>query len=575
MARPFVLPIALAALSAAACSSTSTEDDSANDALAWIDDGCDGSASASQRCDQGLYWFGKDNASEKWRPKAANPFFDTKKPTILYVHGWQPGTVAGKVRETFNYKTNDPEAGADIVTSNAWLKAGWNVGIFYWDRLADDPGVGLFDNPQAAEAKIAQVDGPTAMRWRKNDGSYETADVPRVPAADLFYQTYVAAMRDYVGPNVRIAGHSLGNQMAVRMIEKVSNAVAKNAVPRALMPKRLAMLDPFWTKQKTSSGSRAGAARDVRDAVYLLARNGLAIEQYRSSSINDLGLGDHNPFVEENAAYVELDPNWGSAASYLPWKFLRSDHRAAPNLYFWSLAFPPPSSCDGTKAVGLSASATDATVRQWMGPARYWVQGGGNRTATPADDCFVERRDNLPATVPIAMTWTRRDEPGTLEARVEVPAHTATVRYFVAGHRVALENRIEPDDKFEVILRGLPQNATAQLIVASAFDHNDKLIGTAENMVDLTPDVGMSIRQLGRMTFEVSAEGAPPALTTIEVDVDGAVVTDSVTNKPRTERKAVLATYPVKDGEARSFVLRGYDAANAPLFTLERSFVLR
>lgn len=576
MARTLTLAMALAALSAAACSSSSAEEQEADDALAWIDDGCDGTPAASQRCDQGLYWFGKDNTSTKWRPHAASPFFDAKKPTIIYVHGWQPDSIAGKKRETFDYKKNDPEAGADIVTSNAWLDAGWNVGIFYWDRLADDPGVGLFTNAEAAEAKISRVDGPTAMRWRKNDGSYETHDVPRIPASDLFFQTYVAAMRDYVGPNVRIAGHSLGNQMAVRMVDKISNAVAKGTVPRALMPKRLAMLDPYWTKQKVG-GSRAGAARDVRDAVYLLARNGLAIEQYRSSRINDLGLGDDNPFVEENAAYVELEPSWSTSWSQLlPWNYLRSDHRAAPNLYFWSFAFPPPSACDGTKAVGLSAAATDTTVRQWMGPSRYWVQGGGRETATPADDCLVEKRDNLPATFPIAMTWTRRNEPGTLDVRVQVPPHTAMVRYFVGGHRIARVNRAETaDPTFATILRGLPQDVTGQLIVASAFDDKDKLIGTAENMTDLTRDVGMSIRQVGRMTFEVSADGSPPGLATVELAVDGVAVTDSLTNKPRTDRKAVLASYPVKDGEARAFVLRGYDAANAPLFTLERSFVLR
>jgi hypothetical protein len=182
----------------------------------------------------------------------------------------------------------------------------------------------------------------------------------------------------------------------------------------------------------------------------------------------------------------------------------------------------------------------------------------------------------LPSQSPIAIRWSRRSEPGTLDVSVVVPTDTETVRYFVDGHRVAILSRSEgAGGTFATTLSGLPVEARERLVVASAFDANDKLIGTTENMADFTRDVGMSIRQLGRMTFEVSLDGAPAALASLELDVDGAAVIDGTTQKRRSDRAAVEATYEVKDGAARTFVARGYDAAGGLIVTLERHFILR
>lgn len=85
------------------------------------------------------------------------------------------------------------------------------------------------------------------MRWRKGGGSYEEAPAGTPSAAELFYDVYVAAMteQNYTGGNIRIAGHSLGNQMVVCLAKLVKDGITAGAVPERLRPTRIALLDLY------------------------------------------------------------------------------------------------------------------------------------------------------------------------------------------------------------------------------------------------------------------------------------------------------------------------------------------
>jgi hypothetical protein len=111
--------------------------------------------------DYGLYFFANNREASKWTG-AANPYFDRTKPTMIYIHGWQPGATEKQKRETFD-RTN---AQAPFDLTNAWKSAGWNVAICYWNQFADEGEV------KDAEAKVWSTQGPRNMRWRKRDGSY-------------------------------------------------------------------------------------------------------------------------------------------------------------------------------------------------------------------------------------------------------------------------------------------------------------------------------------------------------------------------------------------------------------------
>jgi len=67
---------------------------------------------------------------------------------LLFAHGWQP--LLCSAIPDFDY------SGVD--TAADWIAGGWNVGIFVWSRLSDEPAVG------DAKPKIWTPQGPPGMR---------------------------------------------------------------------------------------------------------------------------------------------------------------------------------------------------------------------------------------------------------------------------------------------------------------------------------------------------------------------------------------------------------------------------
>ncbi|MFP4395490.1 MAG: hypothetical protein ACLFTI_09520, partial [Anaerolineales bacterium] len=200
----------------------------------------------------GLYWFGKDGANQKFAPGDPNPYFDPTKPTLIFAHGWQP--FISDTLPTFDFDDTDTAAG--------WIDEGWNVGIFVWNQFSDERegveiGQWLGDGPPPqgvldAEAKIWTADGPKGMRWYDWDavplvGGYREAPAGTPSAGELFYETYIDALPETYTQTIRIAGHSLGNQMAVRLTHLVDAGIENDGVPEALRPTRVALLDPYWS----------------------------------------------------------------------------------------------------------------------------------------------------------------------------------------------------------------------------------------------------------------------------------------------------------------------------------------
>lgn len=100
-------------------------------------------------------------------------------------------------------------------------------------------------NVMYAEAKIWSNNGTEKMRWRDHNGDYHDSNYKN--AGELFYDTYVQAMKNYAGNNIRIAGHSLGNQMETYLTKRVYDAADAGQISKNLKPNRLALLDPYWS----------------------------------------------------------------------------------------------------------------------------------------------------------------------------------------------------------------------------------------------------------------------------------------------------------------------------------------
>lgn len=101
-----------------------------------------------------IRFYGRDNRPCPTRTPTKE-FFDPRKPTLLYVHGIEPGTTLRGFRETFVTPTGIESIFTPILTGNLWLDRGYNIAIFYWNQFSDD------ERP-AVERKI-YVGGPMSF----------------------------------------------------------------------------------------------------------------------------------------------------------------------------------------------------------------------------------------------------------------------------------------------------------------------------------------------------------------------------------------------------------------------------
>jgi len=333
--------------------------------------------------DYGIYWYGLGNVSQKAVPGVYNPYFNAAKPTVIFVHGWQKNAVVKRNRDTFNYAENDPQYGVNVNMADAWINAGWNIGIFYWNQFADEPEV------KNAEGKIWVGTGPQGMRWRQCDGTYSTVGSPTVSAAQLFYGAITANMANFSGPHLRIVGHSLGSQMAHRVSLMLSDNVVAGRINSRLQPTRVALLDPFWSKDDKTYLNGRWTGEVAREQINTLKTRGVIFERYKSSNINDLFLGDSNLQLTKMIGQTELIPSW------IPSVDQPARHGAAFNMYFRSFAYAPPPECISTSTggnncsgTGASAKTNDVRTKEMMNSAYTWYQLAGMNTEVPSDNTF-------------------------------------------------------------------------------------------------------------------------------------------------------------------------------------------
>lgn len=343
----------------------------------------------------GIYWFGKDDANQIATPGEPNPYYDPTHSTILFVHGWKPDQAY--THRTMLWEFEDEASGemVNVDLAAPWIDAGWNLGVFDWGPFADESLV--FD----AEAKIWTTEGGQGIRWRDESGGYHAQRGQSASMGELFYRSYVQALSDFSGPELRLAGHSLGNQMAASLLQQLAEAVEVGDISDTLMPQRLALLDPYWSpvEQDFLAGDRTGDR--VRDILELnILPLGIPIEWYRSSSLTDGRLiSDGNEDLQDEVVFSELRPRYCGHADQV------CKHEAAWQSYFLSFGSPPPPECErfesggdciATGRVAASASTSNEHLSEMMAEPYRWLHipgpAAGDSTLTrQTDDDWFQR----------------------------------------------------------------------------------------------------------------------------------------------------------------------------------------
>ena len=352
----------------------------------------------------GLYWFGYDGANQKAVPGEANAYFDPTQPTVIFAHGWQP-FISDVIP---NFDDAEPMGSGGTDTAAGWIDAGWNIGIFVWNQFSDErtgvlaAGGWFADGPPPqgvldAEAKIWTAAGPQGMRWYDWDANFGLGDYSDAPpgtpsAGQLFYDAYVAAFPETYTQTIRVAGHSLGNQMAVRLTKLVHDGIAAGEVGEHLRPSRVALLDPYWSPDPRDYLDDQRTGDVVRATIAALIPTGTLFEWYHSSDWTTPPQADANDALQPMLLYAQMRPIY--AADDL------EAHMAAQHLYFGSYAFDGPAPCAGAACLTMDTLLARMSDDQLASVSRsdyLWTQDGGSSSATPEDDTYRSgRRPDAP-----------------------------------------------------------------------------------------------------------------------------------------------------------------------------------
>ncbi len=350
------------------------------------------------RLDVGIYWARcgacrpGDHRSDEVRayPGEDDAYFNPRRPTVIFVHGWEPGSTTQQARQSMRTPIMAaPPREQDLAAP--WRARGYNVGLFYWNQFADDTSSLI---PTGVERKIWTADDGLTYLTRRADGSLAAPQVypGRASVADLFVRSYLAAMRGYRGASVRFAGHSLGNQLAVRAAYLLQALVERRQIAPALLPRRIALLDPFYSSGTETYLPRANestAGEVAREVAALQTGPARTVFEYYSTSLIPIATD-----VAARMALVRVSPAYAGFD-------VAEAHLAAVHWYFASLAYPPLRACASTTTTGAcvalprggrspSAAMSDAALARLRGS--IWTQVVGQNTPTVADDGFQQQR---------------------------------------------------------------------------------------------------------------------------------------------------------------------------------------
>ena len=348
--------------------------------------------------DFGLTWFGTDGRFLKASVGKPNPYFDLEKPTTIFIHGWMPDQVGEPPTFTVDFPAPDQDATYTLDLAAPWVEAGWNTGIFYWHPFSDEEHV--WD----AEDKIWTADAEVGMRYRDLDGNYHTDDMSSESVSELLLEDYLGAMTGFTGPEIRIAGHSLGNQLAVNLTAQLARMAETSEISEKMLPTRIALLDPFWSPfTKTYLDGMQTGEFIQKEIEQTILPNGILVEWYHSSWLTESTMiREDIPNLKTQVVYAELDPRYCTLLDQV------CKHDGAWHLYFLSYESPPPpecipddatETCDPTGESGPMASTSNLRMAEMMGLPYYWVQGvgpdwvDGRLTPQTEDDWFQRLPD--------------------------------------------------------------------------------------------------------------------------------------------------------------------------------------
>jgi len=375
--------------------------------------------------DYGRYWFNSGFEAVKYVPgrRISKDFYDPEKPTIVFIHGWQPQyTALGKSdyrRDSFIF--SDPGAGFNfthIDMFDIWKKSeknfdkkSWNIAVLYWSQLADDDIVPLW-KPLSVEDKIWTAKGKNKMRYAVVNNEFIVTrpefrddNAPVKSFGEIGTDILKSALANSKNSHLRLLGHSLGGQAVLYISHLLRLDYKEGVITNSnILPERLVLLDPYWSGEQKSYfhnfETTSDASEFIIDELILfydseLSERHFSIELHDTSEVTDgksffISMGDESPDIRKKVAVVYHHFEWYEKVSLFYSIFMQPTYQRHLHSfynYLWSYSFPPPKS-------GISASTPGPMVKKNMNYYQKhhikFVQTDGRhrKTPTPKDNLF-------------------------------------------------------------------------------------------------------------------------------------------------------------------------------------------
>lgn len=317
-------------------------------------------------------------------------FFDPNAPTLIFIHGWSPTDTqhTNRFDLCYQYKINDTEYSPLYNTLEYWKSKGWNVGVFFWNQFADEAYI------PNAESKLYEGTDKEEPRWKyiASDGSIQycssslSKNCMPIPLSknggpssitELAYAAYLDAFPDNYNAPVRIAGFSLGSQIAIGMTDMIVHN------KQAVQPSQLILLDSYLSMRKVPKlifPTYQIVTSNLLDIINTTKhQNGVAslpISLYRGSSLSTLAYLTFikNPAIANYVAYTRFYPDYlyekGS-------QLAMAQHIATAYLYLQSMNTDIPVDCTAqdncTPFSHVIASSNDEEIHLMQGLTRFQV----------------------------------------------------------------------------------------------------------------------------------------------------------------------------------------------------------
>lgn len=306
-----------------------------------------------------------DDQFIKASPASVETYFDPKKPTVIFVHGWR---INNRSNGRTLYFTNDI---LEENFANIWRRKGWNFIAYHWIQYADESDF------YGVECKIwSDTCDNKNIQWLDSSGNRFEHSKKESLAAKA-HREFVDSFGVKIDPDkeLRIVGHSIGTQLTMSLQDKLFQSNIK--------VDRIALTDIASSNGGRNYLENRWIGEEMRALAGRYEERGGALETYRCWQVGSTPALDRNLKFDNQFLSIQRTMSYIPAINPLN---QNKRHRQCYISYFWSI--------DGKKSDSLTdfrmASESTEWIRRLKGKNMLQKNDEGAGTASPFDDSYIE-----------------------------------------------------------------------------------------------------------------------------------------------------------------------------------------